>query len=111
MGGGGFGYGIRRLMGEVVGGVITSIFVDVIIGSGLLPPVYAVLFGILNMVGTIGLILAMPYWGTVYLFGWLAGLCIMLQAGLVGILDAAFYFGVPLAVLVLRLWKKLTDQK
>jgi hypothetical protein len=109
MGEGSFGYGIDRAIGEIIGGSVTSLIVDVFISSGLLPPAYAVLFSIVNMLGTIAFILAMPYWGTFYLLGWLVGLWIMSQAGMVGILDAAVYFGVPLVVLVMRFLKKLTD--
>lgn len=103
-----FGYGMRRAIGEVVAGIVTSVLVGAFVSSGLLPPAYAVLFGILNMLGTVTLILAMPYWGTVYLFGWLLGLFIMLQTGLVGILDVLVDFGVPFVVWVWRIWKELT---
>lgn len=110
MGAGSLGYGMKRAIGEVIGGIINSVFVDaIIIGSGLISPVGAVLFGILNMLATVLLILAMPYWGTVYLIGWLFGLGIMFQTGLIGILDAVIYFGVPLLVLIVRFWKMLTD--
>jgi hypothetical protein len=107
--GGSLGHGMERAMEEIIGGIVTSVIVDAFVGTGLLPPVYAVLFSVLNIVGTIAFILAVPYWGTVYLFGWLFGLWIMLQTGMVGTLDAAVYFGVPLVVLVIRFWKNLTD--
>jgi hypothetical protein len=107
--GGGFGYGVRRAVGEIIGGIVTSVLMDAVIGSGLVSSGVAVLFGILSMLEAIVLILAVPYWGTVYLIGWLFGLGILFQTGIVGILDAAVYFGVPLVVLVLRFWKMLTD--
>jgi len=106
-----FGYGVKRVIGEVVGGFVTSVMVDAFIGTGLLPPAYVVLFSVGNMLSAVVLIAAMPLWGTIYLVGWLFGLSVMLQTGMVGILEAAVYFGVPLVVLVMRFWKMLTDWK
>jgi len=109
--GGSFGYGLRRAMTEIVLGFVTSVTMDAIIGTGLLPPAYVVLFSVGNMLSAVVLIAAMPLWGTIYLAGWLFGLSVMLQTGMVGVLDVVVYFGVPLAVLVVRFWKMLTDWK
>jgi hypothetical protein len=49
----------------------------------------------------------MPFWGTVYLVGWLFGLTIMFRAGLVGILELVIYFGVPLVILIIRVSRAL----
>lgn len=108
---GSFGYGVRRAIEEMIGGIVTSVIMDAFVSTGLLAPVYVLLFSVLNMIGTIASILVVPFWGTVYLVGWLFGLSMMLQTGLVGILEAAVYFGVPLVVLVMRFWKMLTDKK
>ncbi|RLI11896.1 hypothetical protein DRO25_01125 [Candidatus Bathyarchaeota archaeon] len=102
-----FEYGLRRVMGEIVSGIVTSAIVDSFLNAGLLPPAYATLFSVLNMLGTISLILAMPFWGTIYLIGWRFGLWIMLQTGLVGVGEAIIYFGVPLAVLIVRILKHI----
>jgi hypothetical protein len=106
----GFGYGLRRAIVEVIGGFVMSTITDAIIGSGAISPEFGLVFGLLNMILTICFVLVVPYWGTVYLVGWLFGLSIMLQTGLLGVLDAVIYFGVPLVVLVLRIWKKLSEQ-
>jgi hypothetical protein len=100
---------LSRAIGEVIGGYATSFVVDNFLKSGLLPPEYVLLFCVLNMFATAAFILALPYWGTVYLIGWLFGLGIMLQTGLVGVLDAVVYFVAPLAVLVLRILKEVTS--
>lgn len=102
-----FGYGARRAIAEVVGGIVTSSIVIAFINSGLLDPSYTLLFHLLNVVGIVSLILTMPYWGTTYLIGWLFGLWIMSESGLVGILELLVYLGVPLVVLILRLLKVL----
>jgi hypothetical protein len=109
MGGGGFGYGLKRAMAEVIGGLFMSVITDAIIGSGAIPPESGLIFGLLNMIATTGFVLVVPYWGTVYMVGWFFGLSIMLQTGLLGVLDAVVYFGVPLVVLIIRFWKKFTD--
>jgi len=100
-----FGYGIRRATAEVVGGIITSSILIAFVNSGLLDPSYKLLFSLLNVVGVITLILAMPYWGTTYLLGWFFGLWIMFSSGLVGILELLVYLGVPLAILIIRILK------
>jgi hypothetical protein len=97
-----FEYGLKRALGEVISGIATSAIVDAFLNSGSLPPASAGLFGIMNMASTVVLLLAMPFWGTVYLVGWMFGLWIMLQTGLLGILEAFVFFGVPLAILVFR---------
>lgn len=99
----GFEYGVKRAIGEVIGGLITSVIVSAFASSGLLSPAYVLLFGLINVIGTVALILVMPYWGTTYLIGWLFGLWILLQSGLIGILEVVIYFGIPLAILVIRI--------
>jgi len=104
-----FGHGIRRIVGEVVSGIVNSSITDAIIGTGLVSPAFVVLFSVLNMLYTVVLVLAMPYWGTIYLFGWLFGLVMLSQTGMIGILDATVYFGVPLIVLIIRFGRKLKE--
>lgn len=100
-----FGYGARRAIAEVVGGIVTSAMVVAFINSGLLDPSYILLFHLMNLAGIFTLILAMPFWGTTYLLGWLFGLWIMSQSGLVGILELLIYLGASLAILIIRISK------
>jgi hypothetical protein len=102
-----FEYGLRRAVFEVTGGIVMSVIMDALLSSGSVSPAQAVLFSLMNVATTVIFILAMPFWGTVYLVGWLSGLLILSQAGLVGILDGTLYFGVPLAILILRVWNHL----
>ena len=64
------------------------------------------MFHLVNVVSTIALVFAIPFWATTYAIGWLFGLAIMSSSGLVGILDFVIYL-IPLFVLILRLIKKL----
>jgi hypothetical protein len=104
-----FGYGANRAIGEIVGGFVSSVIVNAFVASGLLPSSYVILFAFLNIVGLTGLIFAMPVWGLTYLFGWMFGVYLMLQTGLVGILEAFLYLGVPVVVLVIRLVMWIRD--
>ena len=105
----GFEHGYRRAVSEVIIGVITAAILNAFISSGLLDPSFALYFKLLNMLSLIILVIAMPYWGTIYLMGWLFGLIIMAKSGLVGILDFIIYFGIPLTILIIRLCKKANE--
>lgn len=80
-----FEHGIKRAITEIIGGLVIATILNAFISSGLLDPSYLFLFKLLNMIGTIALILAMPYWGAFYLLGWLFGLLTLSQSGLIGI--------------------------
>ena len=98
-----FKYGTKRAIGEIISGFVTSIIVDAFASSGLLPPSYVFLFGLINVLGTITLILTMPVWGITYLFGWMIGVYLMFQSGLIGILESILYLGIPIAILLFRI--------
>ena len=99
----GFEYGFKRAFVEIIGGIVTSIIVTAFTNSGLLDPSYVLLFNLLNVFGIIMLLLVMPYWGITYLMGWLFGLFILLQSGLIGILEFVIYLVVSLAILIIRI--------
>jgi len=102
-------YGFARAISEVVGGLIVSVLLSAFVSTGLIPSSYLLMFELVNLALTIGFILALPYWGTGYLFGWLLGLAIMFQSGLVGPLDFVIYFVIPFIVLIVRFLKRATD--
>jgi hypothetical protein len=99
-------HGFARAISEVVGGLIVSVLLGAFASTELIPSSYLLMFELLNLVLTISFVLAVPYWGTGYLFGWLFGLAIMSQSGLVGPLDFVVYFAIPLIVLVVRVLKR-----
>lgn len=57
----GFEYGLKRVIIEIVGGFVTSTILIAFINSGLLDASNILLFSLLNLAGTISLILAMPF--------------------------------------------------
>jgi len=103
-------HGFKRAVSEIIGGMVTGVVLNAFISSGLLQPSQVFMFKIINLLGTITMILAMPYWGTTYLLGWLYGLYVMAKAGLVGIGDFIIYFGIPLCILFYRIAKSAEDR-
>ncbi len=63
----GFEHGYKRGISEIIGGILSAIILNTIVSSRLLDPSWMFYFKLLNTLGTIVLILAMPYWGTTYL--------------------------------------------
>lgn len=105
----GFEHGYKRAVSEIIGGIVTSAMLNAFILTEVIDSSWVLYFKLLNMFGLITLILAMPYWGTIYLLGWLIGLFILSKSGLVGFLDFVIYFGIPLMILFIRLIKKFEE--
>jgi len=104
-----FEYGMKRAISEIVAGIITSTVLIAFVNSELLNPSFMLLFHLINILSTIALIFAMPFWATSYILGWLFGLWIMFSSGLVGILEFLVYL-VPLVILIIRFLKKFAFQ-
>jgi len=98
-----FEYGMKSAIKEIVAGVVTSVLVDSFIAYGFLPSIYLFLFGLLNTIGAITLIITMPLWGLTYLLGWIFGVIIMIQSGLVGIGEIILYLVVPIIVMIIKI--------
>jgi len=101
-----FEHGYQMAVSEVIESSITASMLSALVSQCFLDQFWLLYFKLLNMLGTILLILVVPYWGTGYLIEWLFGLWILSQRGLVGFWDFVFYFGIPLIVLIGRLCKK-----
>ena len=101
----GIEYGFKRAVAEILGGFVTSAILDAFFSTGLIPLEYVLLFHLVNVLSTVGLAFAMPYWATTtYSIGWLIGLALMYSSGLVGILEVLVYL-IPLGIVVIRLIK------
>jgi hypothetical protein len=108
----GFRYGAKRAVNEIISGVITSLIIDAFAISGFLTPDFVFLFGLLNVIGVTTLILTMFYWGITYLLGWIFGVLLLLDSGLIGVFDIIIYLGIPLAVLILKImWLKESSER
>ena len=82
-----FDSGLNRIFGEIIGGLIASIIISSFVGTGLIPFYYIWFFYLLNIIDMIVLIQKMPYWATSYSVGWLIGVIILANTGLLPIID------------------------
>lgn len=96
----GFDYAIE----QIFGGIVTSVLVDVVVSTGLIPSYFIWYFHLLNIAGMISLILAMPLWATSYIVGWLVGVFIMAYSELLTIGEITVYI-IPIVILILRFLK------
>jgi hypothetical protein len=97
--------GISRATTEVIMGAVTVFIIEVII-TLLLPPEYLLIYRILTVIGMIFVLMAMKYWSTRYLFGWLFGMAVLFaisSTSLVSTWELFLYLGVPIFVLVKRM--------
>ena len=99
-----FDYGLNRAFEEIIGGLIASIIVSSLVSTGLIPSYFIWLFHLLNIVDMIVFIQKMPYWATSYSVGWLIGVIILANTGLLTIIDILINL-IPFVFLVYRLLK------
>jgi hypothetical protein len=119
----GFGNGFNRGMNQVADGIETAVqlaflgFIIVVFGgllasSGIptlvnLNSFYSGLLTVVELAGiisTIGIILAMPEWGTLYMLGWIVAFAFAWYFGLATGIDMLTYVAPSLIVLVLRFY-------
>lgn len=91
---------------EAVGGIVLGIVIGVFTRSGLLPQSTILLVGLINALVISVLVFSMPSWGVPYTLGWLFGLLIFLESGLLGLFELILYIFLPFIILVVRgiLW-------
>lgn len=99
-------HGCVRAISETVGGIISGTLLNAFISNGLIPSHYIALFKLISLLTIISLIIAMPYWGTGYMIGWLLGIIIMAKSGLISAFDALIYIVIPLVILIVRMIRR-----
>jgi len=102
----GFEHGVQRIFSEVISGFVMSVWVDALAKAGLLNASYVFLFKFMSLMCALALISVMSYWGSLYLLGWLFGLLVLAQTGLIGPVDFLIYFVPPLIILILRVLRE-----
>ncbi|MGB9828212.1 MAG: hypothetical protein ACPLSM_06810 [Thermosphaera sp.] len=96
--------GFERAIQDVIYGIIGSVLVN----SLLVSLSYEWIINLINALATISLVEAMRYWGKIYLLGWIIGMVIMFQAG---ILDRFDIFAILMGIyLLVRGLTKLTSK-
>ena len=66
---------------------------------------------LVGIVSTALIIIKMPYWGTLYMFGWIAGFLYFWSVGLVSTGDVLIYTVPSVIVLVARFYEKFTKER
>jgi hypothetical protein len=101
--------GLVTVVTGVLVGLIIETMLRAFVDSGLINPLYMVIYQLLSIVAIIGLIHTTKYWGTLYLFGWWFGLWITYSAGIVGIFELIIDSVILGSVLVTRLLRPFSD--
>jgi len=99
-----FEQGLKEAFGEVIGGIIHSTLLKGFVSSGLLSPSFAFLIQFLGLLGTVGILLTIPSSGIGYVIGWYFGIFLLMDRGLLTIVDLILYLGFPLIGYVLKLY-------
>jgi len=97
--------GVGRVFGEVVMGAATIFIIEYAIKL-FLPPEYLTIYRVFTVIGMIFLLMAMKYWSTRYIMGWIIGLSFLFvisSNSIVGTWELMLYLGVPAVVLARRL--------
>ncbi|MCZ7384137.1 MAG: hypothetical protein O8C63_05235 [Candidatus Methanoperedens sp.] len=97
-----FEHGIERIFSEVISGIIATALLTAL-APAFQNSLFVLLFILLNIIISIALIDAMPYWGNGYILGWLVGVIILSNSGLVGIFDFILYIIPPLFIIYKRI--------
>lgn len=94
-----FKRGIKKASAQIIGGIVIAPIINAFATDGLLPINLVVL---INVIGTIVLILSMRSWGFFFAVGWLFGFYIVLSSGLLNSPDIILYIVIPIFFLVVR---------
>lgn len=95
--------GYERAIAEISGGFVSAFIITFLVNSGLVAPSWLLLFNLVNGVGALALFSALRFWALAYLIGWLIGMGVMLQSGLMDWLDVLSFFVVPFFYLIYKL--------
>ncbi len=107
--------GIRLLLALFVLGVVivalSQAFANAHIPSPInLSGLYSfilVIVELASIISTVAIIMKMPYWGTLYMLGWIVGFLFFWHLGLVNLTDTLVYTVPSVIVLVIRLYNKM----
>lgn len=102
--------GLGSAVIEVLEGIVLSAVIGIIPKLPMVPSYYAGIFQLVEVlffVGSILVVLAMESWGFWYLLGWLFGMWIMSNTGLVDSGLFSLYAVVGAVVLFVKILKKL----
>jgi hypothetical protein len=105
----GIGHGLGAAITEVVVSLLAGAIIAAFATSGALPQEYILLLGFINIALSIGLLFAMSKWGILYSVGWIFGVLLFSQSGILEWTDYLLYLGVPIAAIGIRIWRWISD--
>ncbi len=73
-----------------------------------IPTIYLLAIGVANEVATLKLLDNIPRWSLGYLIGWIIGVVIILQSGVIDWSGLIVYFVVPVLVFIYRIYEILS---
>jgi len=99
--------GIKESITHIVLGIILSVIPSTLILTGIVSSNFSFLFGVINAVIVIAMILILTKSGFIYLAGWIIGVVFLIQGGLVntgyiGITELIIDLGAPLGIAGLK---------
>jgi len=104
-----FQEGLARAITEIVVGLIPPIVLSAAFNSELFPSVYIWVFylisGVISLIGILDFFKEMSFWGISYIIGWIFGVFLLLDTGLLELTDFLVYFIAPLGYLVYKIIK------
>ena len=101
-----FDSGFDRAFSEIVVGLIIPILISIFVSTDLIPSYFIWFFHLLSIIDMISLIKEMSFWATSYIVGWLIGVIILANTGLLTFIDILIYL-IPLVFLVHKLLKRI----
>lgn len=101
--------GIRDSIEHVMVGIVISVISNAFIATGLISSSYTFYFGLLNAALVAGLIVTLPKMGFIYLVGWLIGIGLLVQGGLlgtglIGTSELIIDLGIPIGAIGLKIY-------
>ncbi len=96
--------GLNRALLEIVLGLIIPIIISSLVSTGQFPSYFILILYLISIGGMISLIREMSFWATSYIVGWLFGIFILANSGLLTPIDILIYL-IPIVFLVYRLLK------
>jgi len=99
-----FDQGFGNAIQEIIGGIVVSLFINAISATGFVPSDYMLMIELINIIALVSLLFSLQKAGVAYIVGWIFGIYIMIQSGLMNFLDIILYLVVPIAIIGIRVY-------
>jgi len=107
--------GIIGAIGKIVLGLISPLIISAVINNGIVPYNFIGIFyfvsGIVSVFGIVKFLKEMSFWGIAYIIGWVVGVYLLIDSGLLTYWDFVFYLIAPLVFFGYKLIKWILERK